>query len=77
VNALLPLLARIESAVERAAVAGVATGEVTAADCVREIRRFPLLARMAEIQKVLNRGDVRDELLAEKQRLTEELKTTA
>jgi hypothetical protein len=32
---------------------------------------------MDEIQKVLNRGEITDELLAEKQRLTEELKRTA
>jgi DNA primase len=50
------------------AVGSMPVEGVTAADCVRELRRGPLMARMAQIQKDLARGSGADEeaLLNEK-----------
>jgi DNA primase len=53
------------------AVVGVPAEALSARECVREIRRRPLRARMAEIQKSLPqaRGEALETLLAEKTRL--------
>jgi DNA primase len=53
------------------AVVGVPAEALSARECVREIRRLPLRARMAEIQKSLSqaRGETLETLLAEKTRL--------
>jgi DNA primase len=53
------------------AVEGVASDGVSAGDCVRELKRLPLKARMAEIQKKLKEapGEAVDALLQEKNRL--------
>jgi hypothetical protein len=53
------------------AVVGVPADALSARECVREIQRLPLRARMAEIQKSLSqaRGEALETLLAEKTRL--------
>ena len=53
------------------AVVGAPDEGLAAQDCVRELRRQPLRARMDEIQKQLSRanGEAQDALLAEKMRL--------
>ncbi len=57
------------------AVEGVPTEGLSAEDCVRELRRQPLKARMAEIQKRLAgaSGDAQEALLAEKTRLVRQM----
>jgi len=57
------------------AVEGVASDGVSAVDCVRELKRLPLKARMAEIQKKLKEapGDAVDALLQEKNRLASQM----
>jgi DNA primase len=57
------------------AVEGVPEEGLSAEDCVRELRRQPLKARMAEIQKRLAgaSGDAQEALLAEKTRLVRQM----
>jgi DNA primase len=57
------------------AVEGVASDGVSAVDCVRELKRLPLKARMAEIQKKLKEapGEAVDALLQEKNRLASQM----
>ncbi len=57
------------------AVEGVPTEGLSAEDCVRELRRQPLKARMAEIQKRLAGAseDAQEALLAEKTRLVRQM----
>jgi DNA primase len=57
------------------AVEGVPTEGISAQDCVRELRRQPIKARMAEIQKRLagTSGDAQEALLAEKTRLVRQM----
>jgi hypothetical protein len=57
------------------AVEGVPAEGVSAEDCVRELQRQPLKARMAEIQKRLAgaSGDAQEALLAEKTRLVRQM----
>ena len=57
------------------AVEGVPAEGVSAEDCVRELRRQPLKARMAEIQKRLAGAseDAQEALLAEKTRLVRQM----
>jgi DNA primase len=57
------------------AMEGVASDGVSAADCVRELKRQPLKARMAEIQKKLKEapGEAVDALLQEKNRLASQM----
>jgi DNA primase len=57
------------------AVEGVPEEGLSAEDCVRELRRQPLKARMAEIQKRLAgaSGEVQEALLAEKTRLVRQM----
>ncbi len=57
------------------AVEGVPEEGLSAEDCVRELRRQPLKARMAEIQKRLAgaSGDTQEALLAEKTRLVRQM----
>jgi hypothetical protein len=57
------------------AVEGVPTEGISAEDCVRELQRQPLKARMAEIQKRLagTSGDAQEALLAEKTRLVRQM----
>jgi DNA primase len=57
------------------AVEGVPTEGLSAEDCVRELRRQPLKARMAEIQKRLagTSGEAQEALLAEKTRLVRQM----
>jgi len=46
---------------------------LAALECVRELRRLPMKARLQEIQKRLNAGTTDDELLREKTRLVREI----
>ena len=57
------------------AVVGVPEEGLSAEDCVRELRRQPLKARMAEIQKRLAgaSGEAQEALLAEKTRLVRQM----
>ena len=57
------------------AVEGVPAEHLSAEDCVRELRRQPLKARMAEIQKRLAGAseDAQEALLAEKSRLVRQM----
>jgi DNA primase len=57
------------------AVEGVQAEGVTPVDCVRELKRQPLKARMAEIQRKLKEapGDAVDALLQEKNRLASQM----
>jgi DNA primase len=57
------------------AVAGAPAEHLSAEECVRVLRRQPLEARMAEIQKSLAgaSGDAQDALLAEKIRLSRQM----
>jgi DNA primase len=57
------------------AVEGVPEEGLSAEECVRELRRQPLMARMAEIQKSLSgaSGEAQDALLAEKMRLRRQM----
>jgi hypothetical protein len=57
------------------AVEGVPEEGLSAEECVRELRRQPLKARMAEIQKRLAgaSGDAQEALLAEKTRLVRQM----
>jgi hypothetical protein len=57
------------------AVAGAPAEHLSAEECVRVLRRQPLEARMAEIQKSLAgaSGDAQDALLAEKMRLRRQM----
>jgi DNA primase len=57
------------------AVGGVPTEGLSAEECVRELRRQPLKARMAEIQKRLAgaSGEAEEALLAEKTRLVRQM----
>jgi DNA primase len=57
------------------AIEGVPAEGISAEDCVRELRRQPLKARMAEIQKRLAgaSGDAQEALLAEKTRLVRQM----
>jgi DNA primase len=57
------------------AVEGVPAEHLSAEDCVRELRRQPLLTRMAEIQKRLPgaSGDALEALLQEKTRLVRQM----
>jgi DNA primase len=57
------------------AVEGVPTEGLSAEECVRELRRQPLKARMAEIQKRLTgaSGEAQEALLAEKTRLVRQM----
>jgi hypothetical protein len=57
------------------AVEGVPAEHLSAEDCVRELRRQPLRARMAEIQKQLagTSGEAQEALLAEKTRLVRQM----
>jgi len=57
------------------AVEGVPMEGLSAEDCVRELRRQPLKARMAEIQKRLAgaSGDAQEALLVEKTRLVRQM----
>jgi hypothetical protein len=57
------------------AVAGVPEDGLSAEECVRELRRQPLKARMAEIQKRLAgaSGEAQEALLAEKTRLVRQM----
>jgi len=57
------------------AVEGLPGEEISADECVREIRRQPLKARMAEIQKSLAgaKGETLETLLAEKTRLSRQM----
>jgi DNA primase len=57
------------------AVGGVPTEGLSAEECVRELRRQPLKARMAEIQKRLAgaSGEAQEALLAEKSRLVRQM----
>jgi DNA primase len=57
------------------AVGGVPEEGLSAEECVRELRRQPLKARMAEIQKRLAgaTGEVQEALLAEKTRLVRQM----
>ena len=57
------------------AVEGVPEEGLSAEDCVRELRRQPLKARMAEIQKRLAgaSGEAQEALLAEKTRLVRQM----
>ncbi|HXK12542.1 MAG TPA: DNA primase [Vicinamibacteria bacterium] len=57
------------------AVEGVPAEHLSAEECVRELRRQPLRARMAEIQKRLAgaSGDAQEALLAEKTRLVRQM----
>jgi DNA primase len=48
-------------------------GVLNALECVRELRRQPMKARLQEIQKKLNTGTADDELLREKTRLSREI----
>jgi DNA primase len=48
-------------------------GVLNALECVRELRRQPMKARLQEIQKKLNAGTADDELLREKTRLSREI----
>jgi DNA primase len=59
------------------AVAGVPAEHLSAAECVRELRRQPLLQRMAEIQRKLPAasGDALEALLQEKTRLVRQMAT--
>jgi DNA primase len=64
-----------ESFLTALAVAGVAAEGVSAEDCVKELKRLPLRARMAEIQKKLREapGEAVDALLQEKNRLASQM----
>jgi len=57
------------------AVAGAPAEHLSAEECVRVLRRQPLEARMAEIQKSLAgaSGDAQDALLTEKMRLRRQM----
>jgi len=57
------------------AVEGVQAEGVTPVDCVRELKRQPLKARMAEIQRMLKEapGEAVDALLQEKNRLASQM----
>ncbi len=57
------------------AVEGVPAEQLSAEECVRELRRQPLKARMAEIQKRLagTSGEAQEALLAEKTRLVRQM----
>jgi len=57
------------------AVEGVQAEGVTPVDCVRELKRQPLKARMAEIQRKLKEapGEAVDALLQEKNRLASQM----
>ena len=57
------------------AVAGAPAEHLSAEECVRVLRRQPLEARMAEIQKSLAgaSGDAQDAPLAEKMRLRRQM----
>ena len=57
------------------AVEGVQAEGVTPVDCVRELKRQPLKARMAEIQRKLKEapGEADDALLQEKNRLASQM----
>jgi hypothetical protein len=59
------------------AVEGVPAEHLSAEECVRELRRQPLLTRMAEIQKRLPgaSGDALEALLQEKTRLVRQMTT--
>ncbi len=77
-------LAAVETALEdedarrllaQIAVLGAPAEGLAARECVLELRRQPLLARMAEIQKRLSgaSGEAQDALLAEKMRLRRQM----
>jgi DNA primase len=57
------------------AVQGAPSVGLTADDCVRELKRRPLVARMAEIQRALPAasGEAQEALLSEKQRITRQM----
>ena len=61
------------------AVQPVPTGDATPLDCVREIKRWPLEARMEEIQRQLKQGSTEavDALLQEKLELRRRLDALA
>ncbi len=57
------------------AVQGAPSAGLSADECVRELKRRPLMARMAEIQRELPAasGEAQEALLTEKQRLTRQM----
>jgi hypothetical protein len=76
---LLAVLAELDEEARRLmseiAVEGVPEEGLSAEECVRELRRQPLRARMAEIQKRLAgaSGEAQEALLAEKTRLVRQM----